>query len=126
MTRKITIGLIVATAAVWIGWDLFAFFDTSTAGDTESEVIRDFATKSHALPFAFGVLGGHFFWTTKKKIWSRLTLIPLVLIAITIFVLDVVGIRAPLPSIAFLAAGTIAGRLFWAQHVSNPSLNVKK
>ena len=57
----VTVWIIVATAALLIGWDIFVAV-TPQGGDTISEVLLTFARRHPALPFAFGVLMGHLFW----------------------------------------------------------------
>lgn len=64
MSRKITIGIILGVTAILIGWDIFVAVNPPQ-GDTISEIIQEFATKHPVIPFAFGVLMGHFFWPVK-------------------------------------------------------------
>jgi hypothetical protein len=63
MTDVVITKLILgATALALIGWDIWVFV-RPPSGDTLSEVIRRWATEHPVLPFAFGVLMGHLFWT---------------------------------------------------------------
>ena len=59
-TSKITISLILATAAVWIAWDVYAAWDTG-GWSTISWVIYVHSTQRPAIPFAAGLLCGHLF-----------------------------------------------------------------
>jgi len=64
MDRAITIWLLIGVAVLLISWDIYvAFFNkTPNSKDTISGVVLGFAQKHPVIPFAFGVLMGHFFW----------------------------------------------------------------
>jgi len=51
--------LILVTAAVWLAWDVYAYF---TGRETESTVVRGLSRRP-AVPFAAGLLCGHWFFT---------------------------------------------------------------
>jgi len=65
-TKKYTgIILIVVTVGLVI-WDLF-MVKTPTEGDTISEFLLNLAHENPSIPFAFGCLMGHIFWTQEVK-----------------------------------------------------------
>ena len=66
MSRKMTIGILIAVTLFLIGWDVWVYFSPGE-GDTISEVLLFFSTHP-ILPFSFGVLMGHFFWPQIKRI----------------------------------------------------------
>lgn len=47
------------------GYELYALV-TPAEGDTISEIVWHFARRYPILPFAFGVLMGHFFWQENR------------------------------------------------------------
>lgn len=65
--RRISQILIVLATVLLIGYD-FLPFASSPDHDTLSEVMRDSALASSALPFGWGFLAGHFFvqWTPRR------------------------------------------------------------
>ncbi len=65
--RRISQILIVLATVLLIGYD-FLPFASSPDHDTLSEVMRDTALASSALPFGWGFLAGHFFvqWLPRK------------------------------------------------------------
>lgn len=64
--RKLTIGILVATALFLIGYDIVVAVNKEE-GDTISEVTLDKAIRYPIIPFALGVVMGHLFWPQKKK-----------------------------------------------------------
>lgn len=65
-TRKVTISILLTITALLIGWDIYVAL-TPESGDTISEVVLGYAKQYTVVPFAFGVLCGHFFWAQKVK-----------------------------------------------------------
>jgi hypothetical protein len=59
--RETTAIILVIVAGLLIVWDIYLAAAPPT-GDTISEVIRDFAYRHPIIPFAIGVLIGHWFW----------------------------------------------------------------
>lgn len=61
---SLTAGLLIVTCLIWIIWDLVLY--VKRQGDdnvsTLSMMITGFSWYSPALPFAAGVLMGHWFW----------------------------------------------------------------
>lgn len=53
----------ISSVVLLVGWDIFVAVKPPS-GDTISEIIRQTAGKHPIIPFAFGVLIGHFFWTS--------------------------------------------------------------
>lgn len=66
MSKKITIGILIACAAILIGWDIYVAANSSS-GDTISEITLGFAQKHPVVPFALGVIMGHLFWPQKQS-----------------------------------------------------------
>ncbi len=64
MTRRVTIGILVATALLLIAWDVYAYLAAGSEA-TISRVTLGFARQHPVLPFAVGVLMGHLFWPQK-------------------------------------------------------------
>lgn len=60
MSRWITVGIVVGTVTLLIVWDLVVAFN-STPGDTESEVVRDFAFRHPMTAVSLSTLVTHFF-----------------------------------------------------------------
>ncbi len=62
MTDRLwTIWILIGIAVCLIGWDIYVVFFNKEKNDSISEVIRWWA-KRPIVPFAFGVLCGHWFW----------------------------------------------------------------
>lgn len=68
--RAWTIAILIATTLGLIGWDIYVAL-TPEPGDTISQVVLGFAQNHPVLPFAFGVLMGHFFWPQRRKPQGR-------------------------------------------------------
>jgi hypothetical protein len=66
VTRKATISILVAVAALLVAWDVWVYLEP-TGGDTISEVTLGFARRHPVLPFAIGVVCGHLFWSQRPK-----------------------------------------------------------
>lgn len=64
MDRTTTVFLMLAAAGVLVSWDIYvAYFNkTPNDKDTISGIVFGWARKHPVVPFAFGVLMGHFFW----------------------------------------------------------------
>lgn len=59
--RRWTIAILIAVAALLIAWDVWIYVQPP-GGDTISEIVHGWARKYTSVPFAFGVLMGHFFF----------------------------------------------------------------
>ena len=66
-TVKITKYIILAAIVGLIGWDIYVAM-TPVKGDTISEIMLTFAMSHPVIPFAFGVLFGHLFWSQKVDV----------------------------------------------------------
>ena len=63
--RKITIWFILSSVAVIVLYDIYAVYVGGLKA-TISWIIYEEAHNQPMIPFAFGVLMGHFFWQMKK------------------------------------------------------------
>lgn len=92
--REITIWIIVATAVVWIGWDVYVYFVAKNVDATFSRVIWDWSHHPLGilLVLAMGILMGHFFYSARR--------------------LDLLGV---------FAAGVVGGAAYWGQKRKEPS-----
>lgn len=60
----ITLAVMIACAVALIAWDIYvAHKDKTDEHNTISETLNRQARLHPLIPFAFGVLAGHFFWT---------------------------------------------------------------
>jgi len=64
--KKITIAIIAIVTVGLIAWDIYVF-KTPEVGDTISEILLEWAKRNPIIPFAFGVLMGHLFWSQRTK-----------------------------------------------------------
>ena len=60
-TAQITAAVLVACVLLLVVFDLYMAAN-NVPGDTISEVVRSWAARHPVIPFAFGVVMGHFFW----------------------------------------------------------------
>jgi len=111
--RNITKWLMVSAALVLIAWDVVVA-TTPPKGDTMSEVLLGWAWQWSILPFGWGVIAGHLFWTVDRVVykWERIAILWGILIAILL--LDVAIPVIVMPAWP-LVGGFIAGRVFWPQ-----------
>ena len=121
--RKITRYLLLITAAVWIVYDFFPFFDPAT-GDTISEVIAYYALRLYSLPFVFGVLCGHFFFLRDGRYPKPKILLPVALLVIATDVIahltqNLIMLHLQTYPCVPLLLGIPFGFLFWPQQKSN-------
>ncbi len=66
MTKKITIGVIYATLAVIITWDLVVAWNPID-GDTVSEITLGFGWRHPTAPYVLGIILGHLTWPMRFK-----------------------------------------------------------
>ena len=94
MLRGVTVWIIVATAVVWIVWDLVVYFGAKNVEATFSRVIWDWSHHplGTLLVLAMGVLMGHFFYSARR-----------------------------LDLLAVFAAGVVGGAAYWGQKREKPS-----
>lgn len=109
--RKPTIGVLIATALIWIGYDIWAYIEP-TQGDTLSEVIQTGILRWSAIPFGLGALLGHWLWpaTTERKT-------PMLFLGlgalITLFAGLFMAGNTPLHPTIMGLIGFFAGRALW-------------
>ena len=60
-TAQLTAAVLVACVLLLVVFDVWMAAN-GTPGDTISEVVRSWAARHPVIPFAAGVLMGHFFW----------------------------------------------------------------
>lgn len=119
MTRKITSLLMTISALVWIAWDVFVA-GNDVVGDTESEVILDWSIEYRALPFVFGVLGGHWFWPRpeakqyRPALYWSLFAATFLIFTIMLVLPEMARIVLPHPLLAVLV-GIPIGHYMWPQ-----------
>lgn len=121
-TRKITIVTMAISAIALIAWDVYVILTQEAGGGgTISEILRDWSVDIWTIPFAVGVLVGHWFLTNPKieAIGMKWTGPRLLGGAAPVVVWDVLHNIAeltlsewwlPLP----VAYGILIGYLFWA------------
>ena len=119
----ITVIIMVATAVVLIGWDIYvAFFnDIPNRFDTESGILRRVGARFAGIPLAWGALGGHFWgpsWDPPGIYW----LWPLGLAALAALItlghygLRKTSLRPPAWfATVYLVVGVPLGALMWPQ-----------
>lgn len=120
--KKITIGIIAITLSVLIAWDIYVAVHPAP-GDTVSELTLAASMRFLWLPFALGVLVGHFSWPGPKVLVWWVTVLWLTGCSAVLFALHLVHWYYPLGFMTFLQnypilvalAGVPAGRYFWPQ-----------
>jgi hypothetical protein len=70
VTRKITGALILGCIAVLVVWDI-VMATNATEGDTISELALSLSLGNPIIPFAVGVICGHWFWPVSKTTESK-------------------------------------------------------
>ena len=124
--RRVTKILLIVTAVIWIIYDLFPFADPAR-GDTISEVIMQWSLHVFSLPYAFGVLIGHFLWPREGHTPKPQVLFPMAAAVISLDVISYVStgtIAAALhhlqtfPLVVFII-GVPIGHFFWPQQKSD-------
>lgn len=121
--RPITKILLITTAVVWAVYDVFPFLNPDR-GDTISEVILYYALRSLFIPYAFGVLSGHFFFPRDGACQKPRILVPLSLavlsydVAAHVFDVPCMLCSQSYPYVPFLV-GIPLGTLLWPQSRSD-------
>jgi hypothetical protein len=117
--RRATVAVLVVGTLAVVAYDVVAAIVGGTDA-TISGVVRDAAGVFPPLAFAFGVLGGHFFWNGREVVRPRwMAVLILAASAAALAALSVAFYRgdpawAPL---ACLGGGIGAGRLLWPLEV---------
>lgn len=114
-------GLIVAVTIIAIGWD-FVVALNGIPRDTISEVIKYWARQFPLIAYAWGVLGGHFFWVRRAGPIVEYGLPSYTLLAATAFLVVYIGIFIKQTGGVyypywFFVAGIFAGHFIWPQSV---------
>ena len=121
--RTITKTICIGVAVLLICYDVIPFL-APERGDTISEVIAKWGLKFFSLPFAFGVLVGHFFFLRDGTAPQPRVLLPLaaVMIALdaasSLWGVPVLGWLKLHPAVMLLA-GIPVGLWFWPQTKSD-------
>jgi hypothetical protein len=116
VTIKSALILGLCLLACIIGLDVWLALD-STKGNTWSEIIRTWSRKTLLLPWAWGVLAGHWFHWFDARIMERPGSIVLLL-----WTTIAIGIVSTIPAIngsysallATLVMGFLSGAFFWS------------
>lgn len=122
MTRKLTIGFILFVIFAVIAYDVWVWIEP-TSGDTISEVIRDYGSRSWFVLVSLGVLLGHFFWNAKKVDYERRkwTMLGLLVLGVILLCIDIIANIAGAEWhrlfsgawVLLVAVGVVFGRLGW-------------
>lgn len=112
--KKVTKVLIILTAIILIGYDIYAAVE-DTGGDTISEVMLAWAYKIPLLAYAFGVLGGHLFWPLKSTEYHLQRVLILGGTGVIILILPLVGLYPHMTPAVPLIVGVVAGHFLWGQ-----------
>lgn len=104
--RSLTAAIIIVVALGLGAYDVAPFM-TDVDDDTISEVLRDWGQVVRAVPFAAGVLVGHWWWQRWERRWSHATC--LTILAALAAAVSVI----PIPSIAAAGIGIISGAVVW-------------
>jgi hypothetical protein len=111
--RKISIGFLVIGLGLMTLWDVYPAL-TPELGDTISEVVRDGSWSFYVLPYACGILMGHFF--VNKKDRSSRNIPALWVSAGMIAARDALQIASfPGGNSLALLLGIAAGAIWWPQ-----------
>jgi hypothetical protein len=111
MSRPIlitSIAAIIITLAI-IGVDVWFAVD-KIKGNTWSEVIRFWGQRQKLLPFAWGMLAGHFFHPSWPHLSQPNGIALLLWLGV---VMQILSVASPLPMFFYLFAGVAAGVFCW-------------
>jgi len=107
--------IIIATAAIWLVWDVYVAIKYGSAA-TESNIIMHWALSHWSIATIIGFLCGHFFWNVKRvknhKLRFVIALVLCVLMITTDFYL---GIKVLFGRQHVFLFGFILGRAIWPQ-----------
>jgi len=119
------IGLAIL-AVILIGWDIYLATNSQT-GDTISEVVQFWSMRHPIFAYAYGILGGHFFWpgpsfvTVHTTGWQNLGII--LCTGVIVVILDLIHLKTGWFAISFVERWPVVimlvavpiGHIFWAQ-----------
>jgi hypothetical protein len=111
MTPAMLITSIVAIAVTLalIGVDIYWAAD-GIKGNTISEVIRFSAERFKLIPFAWGILGGHFFHPNTWHLPSSQGVATMIWCAMSV---EMLSLGTTMPMFCYLVLGVIAGMICW-------------
>lgn len=116
--RTVTKIIIIVVAAVLIIWDIIAAAKFGSAA-TESNVILSWATRHFTVPYAWGVLGGHFFWPREQALNNMRgvdSLLKVMLPSTAALILADIFIEPPTWAVPLAPVlGYFIGHFFWPQ-----------
>jgi hypothetical protein len=117
MTLKLTIAVGLGLMAVLVGLDIYLVQD-QYSGNTWSEILRTWAVATPVIPWAYGVLGGHFYHPVENL--EAVIVFP-GNIALLVWLTAAVGIAGlafakgghPIAPWVMVLPGMVAGSLLW-------------
>lgn len=113
--------LLCSALAALIAWDIrVAFFNAvPNSIDTISGQVKAVGMRFRMLPFAFGTLGGHFFWPGSMLIempWAGILLVAIgMAFSVPLWIRGGKSILPVVPMWAVLLLGIGAGHFLWPQ-----------
>lgn len=112
----VTTALLLLCVSILISWDVYvAWFNRiPNDRDTISGQVLTLSERVVGLPFAFGALGGHFFWPGTPILPQPFAALAILGISIVLCLSALLG-RPRWMAPVSLAAGMIAGHLLWPQ-----------
>lgn len=114
--RIMTVVLMGIAALLAIIWDIYVVFFNKEKRDSISEWMKDLSQHTLVIPFAWGALGGHFFWPGEPLFgWTPSFLLLLGIGLVWGFLqLAIPAIRDfKYRMIVSMVIGTICGHLLW-------------
>jgi hypothetical protein len=114
--------IMVLVSAILVGWDLFVATN-KVKGDTISEILQQIGQSHPFVPFAFGVLLGHFFWVGEPALVPWQQVAALLCSSFVCFLVDFLYIRGFVDALCILyhqpiiisLFGILCGRIIWPQ-----------
>lgn len=121
--RVWTIIILSVVATVLVAWDIYVAFFNQERKDTVSKVLLDGSKRVWLLPYAWGVMGGHLFFSssTGPALGPWPSIIVLIGSGVLVSLIGCItikkgwGWRWPVQVPMLLFMGVIAGYLLWPQ-----------
>ncbi len=122
-SASITIIIMLFVFFLLVGWDIYVAFFNEEPGDTESNILRKFGRQVGGAPFAWGVLGGHFWGPDGITPFFGPTASPvfLLMLALVLSIFHVLAKHILIEKytnalvLIYLIAGLPLGAIFWPQ-----------
>ena len=111
MTAIVTKVLMLVATVVLVGWDIYVTVN-AIRGDTISEIIARLGRNYAVLPFLWGVVVGHLFWSVRHIGHKKSKLAVLWCWVLMLLALDLVDVYDIAPIIP-LFVGIVAGSALW-------------